>query len=102
MTDIIGGFACVLVLLTFSMRGMAMLRVVALLSNIAFICYAFMAGLMPVLALHAILLPINAYALWSMQFGKTNGGVVLRSKRASRQTSHRSTAPKHASVRDVG
>ena len=65
MTDLVGFFACAMVLLTFCMRDMAVLRALAIVSNIAFIVYAAMADLVPVLVLHAILLPINLHALRS-------------------------------------
>ncbi len=67
MTDLIGGLACILVLVTFCMRDMVKLRLVAIASNIAFIVYAGRADLMPVLALHAILLPINLTALYALR-----------------------------------
>ena len=65
MTDAIGFLACSLVLVTFCMRDMASLRLVAIISNVAFLVYAQRADLMPVFLLHALLLPINLYALWS-------------------------------------
>lgn len=65
MTDAIGFLACSLVLLTFCMRDMASLRLVAIVSNVAFLVYALRADLIPVFLLHALLLPINLYALWS-------------------------------------
>jgi hypothetical protein len=40
------------------------LRALALLSNLAFMGYAWSAGLAPVLALHLMLLPLNAWRLW--------------------------------------
>jgi len=67
MTDLIGGLACGLVLMTFCMRDMARLRLIAIVSNIAFIVYAVRADLMPVLILHSILLPINLFAIRSMR-----------------------------------
>jgi len=45
------------------MRGMVPLRVMAIGSNVAFIGYAALAGLGPVLLLHALLLPLNVYRL---------------------------------------
>ena len=49
------------------MRDMAKLRLIAIFSNIAFIVYALSANLIPVLALHLILLLINMYALSAMR-----------------------------------
>lgn len=50
--DGLGYSAALLVLLTFCMRGMMALRVVAIASNVAFISYAATLGLAPVLLLH--------------------------------------------------
>lgn len=59
----IGYLASLLVLATFSMRGMVPLRVMAIASNVAFIGYALLLGIGPVLLLHALLLPMNVYRL---------------------------------------
>jgi CRP/FNR family cyclic AMP-dependent transcriptional regulator len=59
--DIIGFVASALVFLTFCMRTLLPLRLVAIASNLFFIIYGMMAGLMPILALHLLLLPMN---LW--------------------------------------
>jgi hypothetical protein len=45
------------------MRSMSGLRSMALASNLAFIAYGYLADLMPVLLLHAVLLPVNVYRL---------------------------------------
>lgn len=58
-TDILGFVAAGLVFATFCMRSMHMLRCVAVMSNIAFVAYGFTADLLPILLLHALLLPIN-------------------------------------------
>jgi hypothetical protein len=57
--DSFGYIASFLVLVTFSMRRMVPLRIVAILSNIAFFEYGFSLGLKPVALLHGLLLPIN-------------------------------------------
>jgi hypothetical protein len=57
--DSFGYIASFLVLATFSMRRMVPLRIVAILSNIAFFEYGFNLGLKPVALLHGLLLPIN-------------------------------------------
>ena len=62
-TDLLGYLASLLVLVTFCMRGMVALRVLAIASNLAFIAYAVLAGIHPVLLLHALLLPMNAWRL---------------------------------------
>jgi len=59
----LGYLASMLVLATFCMRGMVELRVLAIASNVAFFGYAVLAGIDPVLFLHALLLPMNAYRL---------------------------------------
>ena len=59
--DAIGYVAAALVLLTFLMRDMRALRMVAILSNLAFITYGALNALMPVLVLHLLLLPINVF-----------------------------------------
>lgn len=58
-----GYLASALVLLTFCMRDMFRLRCIAILSNIAFMAYGYLAVLPPVLLLHLILLPVNAIRL---------------------------------------
>jgi hypothetical protein len=55
--------ASCLVLCTFAMTSMSRLRVVAICSNLAFICYGWHAGLWPIFVLHAILLPLNCRRL---------------------------------------
>jgi antibiotic biosynthesis monooxygenase (ABM) superfamily enzyme len=59
--DLLGFLASGLVLTSFWMRSMLSLRLVALASNVAFINYGHVAHILPVMVLHAILLPIN---LW--------------------------------------
>jgi hypothetical protein len=46
------------------MQSMGWLRLMALLSNALFIFYAHRLGLLPVLALHLLLAPINIVGLW--------------------------------------
>ena len=59
----IGYLASLLVLATFCMRGMVALRLVAIASNVAFIAYGALADIGPVLLLHVLLLPTNAWRL---------------------------------------
>jgi hypothetical protein len=59
----IGYLASALVLATFCMRDMVALRVVAIASNLAFIAYSALGDVGPVLALHVLLLPVNAFRL---------------------------------------
>jgi CRP/FNR family transcriptional regulator, cyclic AMP receptor protein len=64
--DIVGYVAAGLVLAAFCMRSMCTLRVLALLSNLAFITYAYQRALIPILLLHVILLPVNAGRLYQL------------------------------------
>ncbi|MEL6575299.1 MAG: cyclic nucleotide-binding domain-containing protein [Pseudomonadota bacterium] len=57
--ELAGYLASGLVFLTFCMKTLIPLRVAAILSNIAFIAYSWGTGLLPVLILHAALLPLN-------------------------------------------
>ena len=63
VVELLGYAASLLVLATFCMRDMVSLRVLAIMSNLAFIGYAALAGIHPVLVLHALLLPMNAWRL---------------------------------------
>jgi len=58
-SEMAGYLASGLVFLTFCMKTIVPLRLLAIASNIVFIVYAVAAGLMPVLLLHAALLPLN-------------------------------------------
>ena len=48
------------------MKNMLQLRIVAIASNIAFIGYGLGLDLMPVVALHVALLPMNSWRLWQV------------------------------------
>ena len=60
---IIGYIASGLVLATFWTNDLRRLRILAILSNIAFISYGALVWLPPVLSLHLLLLPLNAARL---------------------------------------
>ena len=62
--DAVGYLASLFVLSSFASRSMVSLRVLALLSNAAFMLYAYDHHLPPVLFLHALLLPVNVVRLW--------------------------------------
>ena len=64
VAEVAGYVAAALVFATFYMRTMIPLRVVGIASNIAFLLYGSMAGLVPILVLHGALLPLN---LWRLQ-----------------------------------
>ena len=63
LNDLLGYAACALVLITFAARSIVTLRIVAIASNLMFIAYAVSAQLPPVLLLHLLLLPLNAWRL---------------------------------------
>jgi hypothetical protein len=71
--DWAGYVASSLVFLTFYMKGMVPLRVIALCSNVAFLTYAAALHLPPIFILHAALIPINVRRLicaWREQHGR--------------------------------
>ena len=76
--ELIGYLASLLVLMTFCMSGMVALRAVAIASNVAFIGYAALAGISPVLVLHALLLPMNIYRLLEAVREHRRGRAVVR------------------------
>jgi hypothetical protein len=61
--DLAGYIASSLVFMTFYMRGMVPLRLVALCSNVAFLIYAFSLHLAPIVILHGALIPVNVSRL---------------------------------------
>jgi len=61
--DALGYLAASLVLATFCAKEMVPLRALAIASNIAFVAYAFFAGLGPILLLHSLMLPMNILRL---------------------------------------
>ncbi|MBS1304283.1 cyclic nucleotide-binding domain-containing protein [Loktanella sp. SALINAS62] len=61
VVDLIGFAASALVFLTFCMQTLLPLRIIAIASNILFIAYGISAGLVPILILHAVLLPVNIW-----------------------------------------
>jgi hypothetical protein len=62
-TEIAGYVASALVLLTFMTKDMRLLRIIAILSNLAFIVYAILGSLAPIFFLHLLLLPLNLVRL---------------------------------------
>jgi hypothetical protein len=61
--ELVGYLASALVFATFYARAIPALRLVAIASNVAFIAYGHLGGLMPIMLLHAGLLPLNAWRL---------------------------------------
>ena len=72
----IGFLASALVLAAFGMKDMVNLRIVAICSNFAFIAYALLLHLLPILVLHVALLPLNGWRLMGAlkQSGETTAG----------------------------
>jgi hypothetical protein len=69
MSDVLGYAAASTVLASFLMRSMVPLRLLAILSNVLFLSYGYLADIHPVLALHAALLPINIARLATQRSG---------------------------------
>ena len=69
-TDILGYIASGLVRLTFTTKEMRPLRIMAILSNLAFIAYGLLDEILPVLALHIVLLPLNVFRLRQLELAK--------------------------------
>lgn len=69
--DVLGYAASCAVLATFLMRTMAPLRLVAILSNVLFLSYGYVQDIYPVFFLHVILLPINTWRFFALQFGES-------------------------------
>jgi len=65
--EVVGYVASVLVFCTFYMKTMIPLRVVGILSNVAFMAYGLGDHLYPVLILHSVLLPLNCVRLIQMR-----------------------------------
>lgn len=66
IAEFLGYAASILVFATFYMKTMVPLRCVALVSNIAFITYAYLESLFPVLILHLVLFPTNVFRLFEI------------------------------------
>lgn len=77
--EVLGYLAAGLVFLTFCMKTMTSLRLVAIASNLAFLLYAVAADLTPILVLHGLLLPLNLARLIQIQLN------VRRAAAAERQ-----------------
>jgi hypothetical protein len=69
-TEFVGYIASGLVLLAFTTNEMRPLRIMAILSNLAFIAYGLLDEILPVLALHIVLLPLNVFRLSQLELAK--------------------------------
>ena len=65
--ELSGYLASALVFLAFYMKTMIPLRLIGMLSNVAFMTYGLGEHLYPVFILHAILLPLNCLRLFQMR-----------------------------------
>jgi CRP/FNR family transcriptional regulator, cyclic AMP receptor protein len=65
--ELSGYVASLLVFLTFYMKTIIPLRIIGIMSNVAFMIYGFDGRLYPVLILHAVLLPLNCLRLFQMR-----------------------------------
>ena len=65
--DLIGWAAAAFTLLAFTLRDLRLLRSAAVCASVAFIVYATATNTWPVLALHAVLLPLNLLRLLEMR-----------------------------------
>jgi hypothetical protein len=90
LIDVVGYLAAGLVLATFCTRSMGRLRLIALVSNVAFITYGYLANLTPVLVLHTILLPVNTYRLGQLYWSE------LSTKVRERKTGRAPAVPRSA------
>ncbi|HET7773427.1 MAG TPA: hypothetical protein VFK82_06345 [Burkholderiaceae bacterium] len=63
LSELLGWAAALLTLCTFVCGDMRRLRMIALAANASFIAYGLYAQLMPVLALHLVLVPVNLWRL---------------------------------------
>jgi len=89
-TDFLGYAASAAVLATFALREMRVLRLMAISSNVLFMCYAHRSGLGPVLLLHSMLLPLNVLRLY--QAAQTSASTPAARRRTSRCTRPRRVA----------
>ncbi|MBX3600910.1 MAG: hypothetical protein KF863_09800 [Rubrivivax sp.] len=71
--DLVGWLAATLTLLTFVCCDMRRLRVLAICANVAFVAYGASADLMPVLALHLMLAPVNLWRLRELHRPRLQG-----------------------------
>lgn len=83
LVDCTGYIASLLVFLTFTMKDMVPLRVVALFSNVAFLAYGGALQLWPVIFLHGALIPINICRL-AAEFRKTQTAQSVETAQAAK------------------
>ena len=91
--DGVGFGAAGLVLATFCMRSMSALRWLAIASNVAFIAYAYLRGLAPVLLLHTLLLPVNICRLAQLRSAGVQGDTTDERRAGEHRTGGRDQHP---------
>ena len=85
LTELLGYAAAGLVLAAFSVHSITALRSVAIASNLLFIAYAACAHLLPVLVLHALLLPLNLVRLRQALAGTPGASVRAPGRKPGRR-----------------
>ena len=75
--DGLGFLASAAVPVTFYMKRMFALRVIALISNVLFAGYGYLDHLYPVLTLHLVLFPINCFRLHELRGKSSSADVQL-------------------------
>ncbi|MDQ2735452.1 MAG: hypothetical protein M3Y55_10780 [Pseudomonadota bacterium] len=84
--EALGWAAALLTMLTFISVDMRQLRLLALVANAAFIAYGSMAHLLPVMALHLALVPVN---LWRLKHALRRGAPTPAAQHAPAQRAAR-------------
>ena len=84
-TVLVGYFAASLVFVTFCTKRMVALRALAIASNIAFIGYGYLGGLLPILILHTAMLPLNIHRLRQEMLLERPGDIVRRLRIVNRR-----------------
>lgn len=64
--EMTGYIAAILMFATFYVKMMVPLRIIGICTNVAFFTYGVLDGLTPIIILHTVLLPVNAYRLYQM------------------------------------
>jgi hypothetical protein len=70
--EALGYIASALVFAAFYMRSIVWIRTTAIASNVFFIAYGALFGLLPILVLHALLLPLNLWRLRELLAGRSS------------------------------
>jgi hypothetical protein len=94
--ELVGYLACALVFATFCTTAMPALRLVAIASNVAFIVYGQLEGLMPIVLLHAGLLPLNVWRLHQVLRRQDRAGGAPQAARPSMRFLRHRRLPRRA------